>query len=156
MKKKRNKFLGYFIIILSILVVAIVGSILVNLGMGWYNILSKPTQFVPNILIPIMWTIIYITFAIILCMWWDKSAIPKSVIFWLVINACFNIVWCLLFFTLGYTFWGLVSIVLLLIMSYILVININKYNKTYSYFLSIYPIWVSIATTLNIALWILN
>lgn len=156
MRKISNKILGYFLIIFSILLVAVIGSVLVNLGMDWYNILSKPIQFIPNIFIPIMWTIIYIIFAVVLCIWWDKSTFPKSIVFWLILNGVFNILWCLLFFALGYTFWGLVCIVLLLIMSYVLVINVNKHNKVYSYFLSIYPIWVSIATTLNLALWILN
>lgn len=156
MRTKSQKFLGYFLIISTILIVAILGSVFVNMGIDWFNLLVRPTQFVPTVLIPIIWTIIYIDFAIVLCLWWDKSRFPKTTIFLLVINSVFNVLWCFLFFALGYTFWGLVSIVLLLIMSYVLIVNIFKQNRLYAYLLSIYPIWVSIATTLNLALWILN
>ena len=99
---------------------------------------------------------IYAIFAIVLCLWVSKKPIPKNIVLQLVINGVFNILWCLTFFTLNLTFLGNVTIVLLLIMAYVLIISINKYEKTYSYFTAIYPIWVSIATTLNMALWILN
>ena len=98
-----------------------------------------------------------VIFAIVLCHWVSKKGgLPRNIVILLILNGILNILWCLLFFTLNQTFGGLVSIILLLIMAYILVINISKYNKFYGYFTALYPIWVSIATTLNIAIWILN
>jgi tryptophan-rich sensory protein len=47
-------------------------------------------------------------------------------------------------------------IILNLIASIVLWLDIYKYNKNYAYFVAIYPIWLSIATTLNLAIWILN
>lgn len=153
---KKQKIVSYIVIIVSILIVAGLGSVFVNLGIDWFNTLNKPSQFVPNWLIPVVWSVIYAIFAIVLCLWVSKKPIPKNIIWQLVINGVFNILWCLTFFTLNLTFLGNVTIVLLLIMAYVLIISINKYEKTYSYFTAIYPIWVSIATTLNMALWILN
>lgn len=153
---KKQKIVSYIVIIVSILIVAGLGSVFVNLGIDWFNTLNKPSQFVPNWLIPVVWSVIYAIFAIVLCLWVSKKPIPKNIVWQLVINGVFNILWCLTFFTLNLTFLGNVTIVLLLIMAYVLIISINKYEKTYSYFTAIYPIWVSIATTLNMALWILN
>jgi len=34
--------------------------------------------------------------------------------------------------------------------------QIYKYNKAYALITAIYPVWLSLATTLNLALWILN
>lgn len=153
---KKQKIVSYIVIIVSILIVAGLGSVFVNLGIDWFNTLNKPSQFVPNWLIPVVWSVIYAIFAIVLCLWVSKKPIPKNIVLQLVINGVFNILWCLTFFTLNLTFLGNVTIVLLLIMAYVLIISINKYEKTYSYFTAIYPIWVSIATTLNMALWILN
>ena len=43
-----------------------------------------------------------------------------------------------------------------LILGFVLIVDILKYKPLFGYILSIYPIWLSIATTLNLALWILN
>ena len=60
--EKSNKTKNIIITIVSIIIVAILGSVFVNLGMDWFNFLTKPSQWIPNIIIPIMWTIIYLTF----------------------------------------------------------------------------------------------
>ena len=156
MKTLKSKIISYVIILVSISIIAGVGSLLVNLGMDWYMSLDKPIQFVPSFLIPIVWTVIYIVFAIVLCLLFNDAVFNAKTITLLTISGILNIIWCLLFFALNLTFWGLVSIVLLLISSYLVVLDLLKYNKFYVYFTIIYPIWVSIATTLNIALWILN
>lgn len=153
---RKNEIVKIVIAILSILVVAVLGSVFVNLGMEWFNILDKPSQWIPNIVIPIVWTVIYITFAIVLSVWISRSEIPVSVIILLIINGVLNVVWCLVFFTLQLTFVGNIVIILNLIMAFLLAFGINKYNKAYFFATAIYPIWISIATSLNTALWILN
>ena len=156
MKTLKSKIISYVIILISIGLIAGVGSLLVNLGMDWYVSLDKPNQFVPNFLIPIVWTVIYIVFAIVLCLLSNDAVINAKTIILLTISGILNVIWCLLFFAFNLTFWGVVSIVLLLISSYLVVLDLLKYNKFYVYFTNIYPLWVSIATTLNLALWILN
>lgn len=152
----KNKTLKIIITIISIIVVATLGSIFVNLGTDWFNSLIKPTQWIPNILIPIVWTIIYLTFAVILTIWQLKEDLPRPVLYWLIINGILNILWCLIFFTLHLTFIGNIVIILNLIASFVLFIQIDKAKPLYAIITAIYPIWLSIATTLNLALWILN
>ena len=53
-------------------------------------------------------------------------------------------------------FVGNIVIIINLILGIILLINIYKQKQLYGFNLSIYPVWLSIATTLNLALWILN
>lgn len=153
---RKNEIKKIIITCLSILAVAAIGSIFVNLGMEWFNSLSTPTQWVPNIVIPIVWTVIYLIFAIVLSIWIKKSNIPKSVTILLIINGVLNVLWCLVFFTLQLTLIGNIVIIINLIMAYLLAQEIKKYNLAYAIATSIYPVWVSIATTLNLALWILN
>ena len=152
----KNKALKIGVTLFSIVLVAGLGSLFVNLGSDWFNSLIKPTQWIPNILIPIMWTIIYLSFAVILTLWQLKSDLPKSVIIWLVINGVLNVIWCLFFFTLNLTFLGNILIVLNLIAGFVLFVQIDKYKPIYAYITALYPIWLSLATTLNLALWILN
>ncbi|MBQ8430966.1 MAG: tryptophan-rich sensory protein [Clostridia bacterium] len=144
------------IIIVSIIVVAVLGSIFVNIGMDWYSTLNKPTQWVPDILIPIVWTIIYLAFAILLSIWIAKENISKTTIILLILNGIFNILWCLVFFTLKQTLGGNVIIIINLILSFLLINEIKKANKLFALILSIYPVWVCVATTLNNCIWILN
>lgn len=152
----KNQIKNTIISTVFILLVAVLGSVFVNLGMDWFNSLNKPTQWIPNIVIPIVWTIIYLAFAIINYLWIKKSEIPKNIIILMVINGILNVLWCLIFFTLNLTFIGNIAIILNLIAGIVLWINILKVERIYAYVLSIYPIWLSIATTLNLALWILN
>lgn len=140
----------------SIIIVAVLGSIFVNLGMEWFDGLTKPTQWIPNIVIPIVWTIIYGIFAVVLFLWIKNSKISVTNLVLLIINGLLNIIWCLLFFTLNLTFIGNIAIIVNLIAGILLVVSIYKTKKLYGYLTIIYPVWLAIATSLNLALWILN
>lgn len=156
MENLKNNTLKIIITIACIIVVAVLGSVFVNLGMDWFNSLDKPTQWIPNIIIPIVWTIIYVDFGVVLSLWLKKSNLPLSVTILLIINGVLNILWCLVFFTLELTFIGNIVIVLNLIAGFALILSMFKYEKLYALLTLIYPVWLSIATTLNLALWILN
>ena len=112
----------YIVIILGIAIVAALGSLFVSLGLDWFSTLTKPSIFVSSFIIPIAWSIIYTTFAIVLCLWVKKENLKKDTI----------------------------------ILAIFLTINIYKTKPVYSYILSIYPLWLSIATCLNLSTWILN
>lgn len=150
---KLNKFLR---IVLPIIIVAGLGSIFVMIGMVWFGDLNKPSQWVPDFIIPIMWTIIYVSFAIILWRWTEKAKLTTKTKVLLIVNGVLNVLWCLLFFTLNQTLGGNIAIILNLIFAIVLWLDINKQEKVYSYILSLYPIWLCLATTLNTAIWILN
>ncbi len=152
----KNNFLRILSVVAPIVIVAVLGSVFVNLGMDWFDGLTKPSQWIPNWVIPVVWTIIYITFAVVLLIWSGKEEIPTGTKILLIANGILNILWCLVFFTLKLTFVGNIVIILNLIAGIALWVNIFMQNKVYSYWISIYPIWLSIATTLNLAMWILN
>lgn len=152
----KNNVLRIVSVVLPIVLVAVLGSIFVNLGMDWFNSLTKPSQWIPNWVIPVVWTVIYVAFAVVLLIWSNKEEIPKSTRILLILNGILNILWCLVFFTLKLTFIGNIVIILNLIAGIALWVNIFIQKPSYSYWLSIYPIWLSIATTLNLAMWILN
>ena len=146
----------YIITVLAIVAVAGLGTLFVNLGLDWFKTLSKPSNFIPSIIIPIVWSVIYITYAVILCIWQNKTPLPNKTLILLILNGIFNILWCLFFFTLNNTLLGLVAIIFNLILAIILTIDIYKKVPLYSYLLSIYPAWLCLATCLNLATWILN
>lgn len=153
---ERKNLIKIIITIISILVVAVLGSVFVGLGMDWFGSLIKPMQWVPNIVFPIVWTVVYLSFGVVLSVWIVKSRIPRNIIVLLVVNGILNVLWCLTFFTLQLTFLGNVVIVLNLIAGFALFVAIYNTRKVYALITIIYPIWIAIATTLNTALWILN
>ena len=152
----KKQILNALWIILPIALVAGLGSVFVNLGMDWFNGLTKPTQWIPNIVIPIVWTVIYLTFVVVLIIWQNKTEIGTKTKGLLIANGVLNVLWCLVFFTLNLTFLGNIVIILNLIAGFWLIFDIAKQKKLYSYILLIYPIWLSVATTLNLCLWVLN
>lgn len=157
MNLNKNQIVRIVVSSVVILLVAVLGSIFVNIGMTWFNNLVKPSQWLANILIPIVWTVIYSTFAVINFLWIkNDDDIPTNTTILMIINAVLNVLWCLVFFTFKQLFLGNIFIILNLIFGFTLIINILKQRTLYAYILSIYPIWLSIATTLNLALWILN
>ncbi len=138
-----------------IILVAVLGSVFVFLGRDWFAALIKPDQWVNSIIIPIVWTVIYSIASIVLFMWSERG-VPNNVVALFIVNGVLNVLWCLLFFTFRLTFVGLIAIILNLIAGVLLLAEIKRHEGKYFYALSIYPIWLSIATALNAALWILN
>ena len=151
----KNKWKSLYVI-LPIVAVAGLGTLFVNLGIDWFNALVKPSQWIPNWVIPVVWTIIYLAFLVILLIMQNRYKFSALTKFLLIANGVLNILWCLLFFTLNLTFLGNIAIIINLIAGFWLILDIAKYNKTFSYILAIYSVWLSIATTLNLAMWILN
>lgn len=149
---KRN----IIITIVSVVLVAILGTIFTQLGMEWFEGLDKPTEWIPSFIIPIVWTVIYLLFIYVLIKWQARTPISKENIILLFINGALNIVWCLVFFTLNQLFLGNVIIIINALFALRLYFEICKEDAMNGLIISIYPIWLCIATTLNIALWILN
>ena len=154
---ENKKFIVTSVVTNSIIVlVAVLGSVFVALGQDWYATLLKPSEWVPSFVFGIVWTIIYVSTAIALFVWQKHSKVPKHIYVLLIINGILNVVWCLVFFTLNQLLLGAIIILLNLIFAFWLVIKIYKNNWFYALLLAIYPVWISIATTLNLATWFLN
>ena len=145
-----------YIYIGSIILVAALGTLFTQLGMQWFESLEKPTEWIASFIIPIVWTIIYLSFAIIGVIWLSRKDFSKENILLFAINGVFNVLWCLMFFTFKLLFIGNVIIIINTLFALRLWFEIAKEKAIYGYILSIYPIWLCIATSLNIALWILN
>lgn len=152
----KNQKLNITIAIISTIVVALLGSLFVQLGNEWFENLTKPSEWIPSFVIPIVWTIIYLLAIIVLVLWIKKGSINKNVVWLFIINGVLNILWCLIFFTLNQLFLGLITIILNLLFSVKLLVAMFNDNNKFGWLLSIYPLWLMIASTLNIAVWILN
>ena len=153
---KKENIINYVLPVAGVLLVALLGWVFVDAGMDWFNGLKRPSEWIPNWFIPIMWTLIYSTFILYVIHLVNKEKDNKKVVYLLIVNGVLNVLWCLVYFALNSLLGGIVVIVLNLIASVLLLREICKTSELYSYILTVYPIWLSIATCLNLAVWILN
>lgn len=154
--EKKDFILKNVITNIAIVLVAVLGSVFVALGQDWYSSLIKPTEWVPSFVFGIVWTIIYVLTAIMLFVWQKHSKPRAEVYVLLIVNGILNVLWCLVFFTLNQLLLGAIIILINLIFAFWLVLRTNKYSGFYALLIAVYPVWISIATTLNLATWILN
>ena len=140
---------------LSVVFVALIANIFTQAGREWYDGLKTAGEWPPSFLFPIVWSIIYLLIGVSIFFMLNSGKMNKKMTTLLILNGVANILWCLFFFTLNSTLGGLATILINLILSILLVREIDK-DKILGYLLVLYPLWVSFATFLNLAVWILN
>lgn len=125
----------------------------------WYPTLAKPSWTPPPWVFGPVWTYLYLTMAIAGWLIWkevhnnNRSKLPL----WLFgIQLGLNFIWSGLFFSLQNPFLGMIDICLLLLTLIITTVVFWDINKIAGLLMVPYLIWVSYATSLNIAIWILN
>ncbi len=151
----KKNVIRLLIAILPIVLTAVLGGVFNRMGMDWYDSLNKPSQWIPGITFSIVWSVVYGLFVFVN---FKIAGKPDTLVYFILfgINCFLNVLWCLLFFALNLTFIGLLVIVLNLIFAFLLLIEMKKIDNLYSIIMFIYPVWLSFATALNLALWILN
>lgn len=126
----------------------------------WYANLDKPFFSPPNWLFGPVWTILYFLIGISFALIWnkykkgDKKIVAAMKLFG--IQFLLNLIWSPVFFGMKNLFLALVVIVA---MWYFILKTIKafaKIDKTPAYLLYPYFAWVSFASLLNFAVWILN
>ena len=150
MKLKPN----YFLIPLTTIVVAVLGSLLTDAGMQWYNTeLIKPELTPPAIAFPIAWTTIFTLTTISALIFWNKSDKKAPLTTWIallfLLNAVLNVLWTFLFFYSQAVTEALIEMLLLEATVLALIFLIWKISKTASLLLLPYFIWVGFATYLT-------
>lgn len=141
----------------SILFTAWIGSFFMgnSTNSAWYDQI-KPSITPPNIVFPIVWTILFVFIAIAFyfSLINSKGKKKKEIIFMYVCNFVFNILWSLFFFKLQLIGIALLDLIIIL-MSIGILINLNwKISKISSYLLIPYGIWVLFAGIINLLAWI--
>jgi len=125
----------------------------------WYAALNKPAFTPPNAVFSPVWITLYLLMGIAIFLIWRKGLEAKGVkpafiIFW--VQLVINILWSVVFFGLKSPFGGFIVIVLLLIAVVITIVQFFKVSRLAGGLLIPYIVWLGIATSLNVGVWILN
>ena len=124
----------------------------------WYVTLNKPTFNPPNYLFAPVWTCLYALMGISLFLVWKspKGRDLNNALLIFVLQLILNFAWSFLFFKFNLIGVALVEIVLLWTGILMMIIFLRRVSKLAAYLQIPYLLWVSFATILNTAIWILN
>jgi translocator protein len=143
------------VLIVSLIVVylvAFLGSIFTspNTSTEWYESI-KPSITPPSWVFPVVWNILFFLIALSLYLAWisAKKNQKEGIILVFGINFALNILWSVLYFGMKNPTASFIEIFFLLASIVSMILVTYKINKTSSYLLWPYLIWVCFATILN-------
>lgn len=126
----------------------------------WYTVLIKPANTPPGWVFAPIWTILYTLMGISLYLIWrtktkhTQQKIEALMVFY--VHLAVNALWSLVFFGLRSPLAGFITIIILLILTYIVAVQFYRLNKLAGIVLVPYAVWVTFAAFLNAHIWWLN
>lgn len=124
---------------------------------GWYVSLNKPFFTPPNWAFGPVWvTLFCLMGAAAYLVWEGKNKRKEEALYYFGGQFFLNVIWSFLFFGLRSPLYGLICIVPLWFAILLTIIKFRKINKTAAWLLVPYLAWVTVATALNAAVWMLN
>lgn len=131
----------------------IVGTIFtVSSIQNWYAFLNKPSFSPPNYLFGPVWTILYALMGIAFYLVRKNKFAVKL----FLAHLFFNAIWSIIFFGQHNIGLALIDILIMWVMIVAMIPRFYKIRKQASYLLLPYIMWVTFATALNYAVWVLN
>ena len=142
----------------SILIPVIIGAIVGFITSGFmdYGSLVQPPLAPPSILFPIVWSILYVLMGVSYGILENNSLVDSS------INAIYygqlfvNAIWSFFFFVFKWRLFAFLWILLLLALVIVMIIKFYEKNKIAGLLQLPYLAWVTFASYLNLAIYLLN
>jgi tryptophan-rich sensory protein len=157
MKKQQWKTYAFWIG-LSEFVGALAGF-LIRRGVEIYGLTAvKPPLSPPDWLFPVVWTILYALMGISAARIWllEDSVEKRRSVNLFTTQLVLNFFWPLFFFNLQAYGFALLCLIVLWVLVLLLILNNRKLDKTASWLLIPYLIWLTFAVYLNAGVYLLN
>ena len=116
----------------------------------WYPFLHRSPLSPPNLVFPIVWSILYLLMGIsagLVSGSGDETRRLVLTVF--VVQLVLNFLWCITFFTMRIPLLGLIDILLLDAMVLLYIVLSYRVHRTASYLFVPYIVWLMMATYLN-------
>lgn len=143
-----------------IFVTIIIGSfftLFIMNSFDYYDEIIKPIFSPPDIVFPIVWTILYIIMGVSIYLISESKNYDKDKSYLLYIGQLFvNSIWPLFFFKFNLLFISFLIILLLIYLVIRMILEFYKLNKIAAYLQIPYLLWIIFATYLNLAIFLLN
>jgi benzodiazapine receptor len=126
---------------------------------SWYAGLKKPPYTPPNWAFGPVWTTLYILMGISVFLVWQNGLVTNGAmlaftLFW--IQLALNALWSIIFFGMKSKGGGVITIIVLWLLIMATMIASFRVSGWAGALLIPYIVWVSIASYLNIGVWLLN
>ena len=155
----KKYLLPLLIFIFIALLAGFIGSFFTTSSIStWYAFINKPLFSPPNWIFAPVWSLLYVLMGISAFLIWQKRdnlKIKPAMIFY-GIQLVLNTLWSIIFFGMHNPGLALLGILILWVFISITLIEFYRINKTAGLLFIPYLIWVSFASILNYAIWILN
>lgn len=157
---KNHNHIKFIISVLLSQMAGLIGSIFTMSAIPtWYAYLNKPALNPPSWVFGPVWITLYFLMGVSLFLVWKKGAENKDVRFALIvfgIQLVLNSTWSIVFFGLENPGLALINIILMWMSIVWTMFVFYKVSRTATYLLVPYLLWVSFASYLNYAIWMLN
>lgn len=158
MKPDKSKLKVYGIFLLITLGIGGLSALLTNMGMESYKAAEKPPLTPPDIVFPIVWTILFTLMAISAARVWltDNSRLRNHGMIVYAVQLFFNFFWSVLFFNFeayGLAFLWIIGLWVLIL---VMIMRFYKADKIAGLLQIPYLLWVTFAAYLNFAVYQLN
>ncbi len=142
----------------SILIPVIVGTVvgLITSGSMEYNSLIQPPFAPPAILFPIVWSILYILMGVSYGILESNSLVDSSINSIYYGQLFVNALWSFFFFIFEWRLFAFLWILLLLALVIVMIVRFYNKNKVAGLLQLPYLAWVTFASYLNLAIYLLN
>ena len=153
----KKEIKSYIMAVLLPLIVGGISAILTSGSMDIYKTINTPSFAPPAIIFPIVWTLLYILMGIGSGIIYN-SKLPNrdNALFIYIIQLMINFIWSIFFFNLRAYLLSFVLIIVLWILILAMILKFLKINKIAGYLQIPYLIWVTFATVLTFAIYLLN
>lgn len=154
-----HKYIRLALSIIACQFAGVVGTVFTMPSIAtWYSTLNKPWFTPPNWVFGPVWITLYTLMGIALWLVWSKGINKKTLpaLYPFKAQLILNAIWSIVFFGLQSPLYGLLTIVPLWLLIAYTILKFYKINKTAAYLLVPYLLWVTLATALNYAVFILN
>ncbi len=160
-KSNEDKFRDWYKLAVSLALpfaAAAIGSAFTVSGEGsWYSSLAKPFFNPPGWIFGPVWTFLYILMGVSLYLVWKKNAEnSRNAYIIFGIQLFLNAMWSILFFGMHQIFGAFICIILLLASIITASVLFYKISRPAGLLFIPYILWVSFASVLNFAIFILN
>lgn len=151
--------LSLIIWIFACLSAGIIGTAITSPNTLWFQNLNKPFFQPPNWLFGPVWTVLYILMGVsiwLISKQGFKTKIAKQALYLFITQLVLNSLWSLVYFGMQQILGAFILIIFIWTFILLTIVWFNKINKVAGFLLLPYILWVSFATVLNAALWLLN
>ncbi|RYY65496.1 MAG: tryptophan-rich sensory protein [Chitinophagaceae bacterium] len=124
---------------------------------GWFQTVEKPSWNPPNWIFGPMWTTLYILMGIAAALiWHSNDERKKAALTLFVLQFIFNLAWSFIFFNQHAIGWAFAEILVMWVFILATIISFYKIKPIAAYLMIPYLLWVTFASCLNGAIWMLN